>query len=1029
MFSKIRNFFKSAFTSGFLNLSTAGSSSPIDERKGNRTFNHRLTRQYQYRVKMELDTWRNAVESAENILLPRRDDLYKLYRQAMEDDTLLSETRKAHIMVQRSPFVVKRKDKDNTDMTELFNKPWFRLFLRHWLDAEFWGHSLIELLWKEGEVNSIELIPREHVRPETGEVLLSVHDTKGIAFDKLQQEFGVKILPIGEPFDLGLLKTASRTVITKNYSDSDWSQYNEKYGMPIAVAGTKEMNDTEADNMAIALSNLGSNGYFMPFDVEQVKLLERQGTTGYKTYEDLIQRKENNIAKLINGQTGTSDEKAFVGAAQVHERVLNDYTFSRLTNCQDYINFTLIPFLADNGYPLKKWDKLIFTELLQKAPEQQVGKTPDTPQPPDPQRGSAEKKKPNPNIGKLYFGREDGCCDHNVSDTLKVSDTLAFDFDKLFDKAIEWVFKKKEKAEGKVHAATWRKNVEELTKGIDTAFGTEYKDDTEKDLHTQLKTNAAVFAAFKNHAQNVALVAALTDDAGNLRSFNDFKKQAAGILTDFNVNYLKTEYQTAVASAQMAVQWHDFQRTKEDFPYLRYVTVGDDRVRKSHQLLDGVTLPIDDEFWTEWFPPNNWNCFTPDTLILTTEGWKAINSIVVGNKVIGGSGVPQTVEFVHANDFDGRIMRLVGEEKDVKCTPNHRILTLKGWIRADNLKAGDIVVQLPQIANVHKAIGYIDHVNTVVRNFRMAFPSRMFTIDTLNTHIQFGQVNIHPILGNALVKNNFVTQTFKMVNHPLFVLRRFLFGIGMSVQTVAIIVNTLFSGFFDNIVPMKSTFNFHRFRDFRHRVSMVCSSFLADMRTIGCHSSVNIGKHLPCFGFAVSVTNPLQFNRFASSTGFDATVSKNFDELLGLDFPTFFQHSESAQFINVQTGEGFTNGAPLNPFNSLKHFIRYALFHLKCVKIESIKTESYKGKVFNLTVANDESYITQLGVVHNCRCDVQQVGSNSKTKEAKAVPTDAPAMFKNNSGLSGQIFTEEHPYYEGLTDTEKENIVKQIPKI
>lgn len=39
-----------------------------------------------------------------------------------------------------------------------------------------------------------------------------------------------------------------------------------------------------------------------------------------------------------------------------------------------------------------------------------------------------------------------------------------------------------------------------------------------------------------------------------------------------------------------------------------YVTVGDDRVRESHERLDGVRLPKDDPFWKIWWPPNGWNC-------------------------------------------------------------------------------------------------------------------------------------------------------------------------------------------------------------------------------------------------------------------------------------------------------------------------------------------------------------------------------------------------------------------------------------
>lgn len=39
-----------------------------------------------------------------------------------------------------------------------------------------------------------------------------------------------------------------------------------------------------------------------------------------------------------------------------------------------------------------------------------------------------------------------------------------------------------------------------------------------------------------------------------------------------------------------------------------YVTVGDDRVRESHEKLDGVKRRADDKFWQKFWPPNGWNC-------------------------------------------------------------------------------------------------------------------------------------------------------------------------------------------------------------------------------------------------------------------------------------------------------------------------------------------------------------------------------------------------------------------------------------
>ena len=42
--------------------------------------------------------------------------------------------------------------------------------------------------------------------------------------------------------------------------------------------------------------------------------------------------------------------------------------------------------------------------------------------------------------------------------------------------------------------------------------------------------------------------------------------------------------------------------------YLQYRTARDERVRSSHRPLDRITLPADDPFWDEFFPPNGWNC-------------------------------------------------------------------------------------------------------------------------------------------------------------------------------------------------------------------------------------------------------------------------------------------------------------------------------------------------------------------------------------------------------------------------------------
>lgn len=96
----------------------------------------------------------------------------------------------------------------------------------------------------------------------------------------------------------------------------------------------------------------------------------------------------------------------------------------------------------------------------------------------------------------------------------------------------------------------------------------------------------------------------LIGEDGNIKSFTQFRDDVARTGTLFNKTYLKTEYNTALSSAQMAQKWDEF--AEDDI--LQYSTVGDDRVRPAHALLDGTTAPKTDAVWQRIWPPLDWEC-------------------------------------------------------------------------------------------------------------------------------------------------------------------------------------------------------------------------------------------------------------------------------------------------------------------------------------------------------------------------------------------------------------------------------------
>lgn len=123
-----------------------------------------------------------------------------------------------------------------------------------------------------------------------------------------------------------------------------------------------------------------------------------------------------------------------------------------------------------------------------------------------------------------------------------------------------------------------------------------------------LQNNVYQFSFAKCNEQLKAMTAALYDNEGNIVPFNEFREIANRINGDYTGRYLPIEYNTAIASAQMASRWVQFNEEKDIFPNLTYRTVGDKNVRPSHKLLDGLTRPIDDDVWDTIFTPNGWGC-------------------------------------------------------------------------------------------------------------------------------------------------------------------------------------------------------------------------------------------------------------------------------------------------------------------------------------------------------------------------------------------------------------------------------------
>jgi hypothetical protein len=223
-------------------------------------------------------------------------------------------------------------------------------------------------------------------------VALYIHDEHGIPYR--QPPVSKYLIEVGRPYDLGLLKVATKTVIRKEYALTDWSRRNEKYGMPWLVVRTASRNKAELDEKAAMAENFGANAWAILDDQDQIDLLESSNTFAFQSFKEYADWADQAISILINGQSGTTMEQAYVGTAEVHERILNTYTKARMHRIQNNINYSLLPFLRRHGYPIGEEDYFEFADL---ANDNTMADTMDEPtrQTPDERQTQGVKKKLN----------------------------------------------------------------------------------------------------------------------------------------------------------------------------------------------------------------------------------------------------------------------------------------------------------------------------------------------------------------------------------------------------------------------------------------------------------------------------------------------------------------------------------------------------------------------------------------------------------------------------------------------------------
>ncbi|CAK0763237.1 Phage_Mu_F domain-containing protein [Gammaproteobacteria bacterium] len=162
-----------------------------------------------------------------------------------------------------------------------------------------------------------------------------------------------------------------------------------------------------------------------------------------------------------------------------------------------------------------------------------------------------------------------------------------------------------------------------LKSGLYKGFGGSLVDFTGKDLEllTELRENIYMFSAAKNFQQLQQIQSLMFDEKGERVSMEEFSKLGEATFERWNSDWGRSEYNTAVHSAQMASKWQEIERTKDVLPNLTYSTIGD--ACDICAPLEGFTAPVNDSAWSSIYPTNHFSCLC---VVLQEDNEKELTS-------------------------------------------------------------------------------------------------------------------------------------------------------------------------------------------------------------------------------------------------------------------------------------------------------------------------------------------------------------------------------------------------------------------
>lgn len=298
----------------------------------------------------DMQHWRKAKQEATRIECPKRVQLDDIVTDLLYDTHLSSQMELRRDSSLAKPFTLLRPDgKEDEEITALLSgSNAFGDLISLVLETPFFGHSLIELLPTSDGLFTATLLPRRHVVPPLGLLLLDVSSDKGIYYRE-EKGYGSSIIEIGSTTDLGILFDCAPATIYKRYAMASWSEFCEIYGIPPRVLKINT-DDSEAMQRASAMMReMGSANWAIVDKDEDLSFASGVSDNGSIFFQLIAAAKEDISLKICGAMLGQDTLHGNRSKEETGMELFEAKCLSDRRNVVRQMNATILPALASLG--------------------------------------------------------------------------------------------------------------------------------------------------------------------------------------------------------------------------------------------------------------------------------------------------------------------------------------------------------------------------------------------------------------------------------------------------------------------------------------------------------------------------------------------------------------------------------------------------------------------------------------------------------------------------------------------------------